>query len=67
MKQLYSSLSTIRRGDWSLKASSFDDQVLICGYNEVTVDSFIKLFYNEETAYLFVESLYDKNSQTYYG
>jgi hypothetical protein len=67
MKQLFSSLSTIRRGDWSIKASSLDDQILICGFNKVTVDSFVELFYNEETAYKFVENLYDKNSQTHYG
>lgn len=67
MKTLFSSLATVRLGDWSLKASSLDDQIFVCGYNEVTVDSFVKLFYSEETAYSFIESLYDKNSETHYG
>ena len=66
MKQLFSSLITTRRGDWSIKASSFDDQIIIVGLNEVTVETFFKMFYNEETAYSFVESLYDKNSEVNY-
>jgi len=66
MKQLFSSLTTTRRGDWSIKASSFDDQIIIIGSNEVTVETFFKMFYNEETAYSFVESLYDKNSEVNY-
>lgn len=63
MKQLFSSLTTTRLGDWSIKASSLDDQIIICGFNEVTVDSFFKLFYSEDIAYIFVEGLYDKNSK----
>lgn len=66
MKQLFSSLTTTHLGDWSIKASSLDDQIIICGHNEVTVDSFFKLFYNEDTAYIFVEGLYDKNSKIGY-
>lgn len=66
MKQLYSSLTTTRLGDWSIKASSLDDQIIICGFNEVTVDSFFKLFYSEDIAYNFVEGLYDKNSKISY-
>lgn len=66
MKQLFSSLTTTRLGDWSIKASSLDDQIIICGYNEVTVDSFFKLFYSEDIAYIFVEGLYDKNSKISY-
>ena len=66
MKQLFSSLTTTRRGDWSIKASSLDDQIIIVGLNEVTVETFFKMFYNEETAYSFVESLYDKNSEVNY-
>jgi hypothetical protein len=66
MKQLFSSLTTTRLGDWSIKASSLDDQIIICGFNEVTVDSFFKLFYSEDIAYIFVEGLYDKNSKIGY-
>lgn len=66
MKSLFSSLTTTRLGDWSIKASSLDDQIIICGFNEVTVDSFFKLFYSEDIAYIFVEGLYDKNSKISY-
>jgi len=56
--------TVVRIGDWQIKASSLDDQILLCGYNQVTVDSFMRLFYNEETAFNFVETLYDKNTKT---
>lgn len=56
--------TTVKKGNWLLKASSLDDQILICGYNEVTVESFMRLFYNEEVAFIFVESLYDKDTKT---
>lgn len=62
MKQLFSSLATTRRGDWSMKASSFDDQILIVGYNGV--DCFVELFYDEEVAHNFIEGLYDQNIKT---
>jgi len=54
----------VKVGNWLVKASSLDDQILLCGYNQVTVDSFIRLFYNEETAFNFVETLYDKDIKT---
>lgn len=56
--------TTVKKGNWLLKASSLDDQILICGYNEVTVESFMRLFYNEEVAFIFVESLHDKDTKT---
>jgi len=46
---------------WQIKASSLDDQILIFGYNETTVDTFFKMFYNEEVAFNFIESLHDQN------
>jgi len=46
-------------GNWLLKASSFDDQIIIVGYNLTTVEFFFKIFYNEETAREFVEKLND--------
>lgn len=64
MKNRLCSLVVVRIGDWQIKASSLDDQILVCGYNQVTVDSFMHLFYNEETAHNFVESLNDKNIKT---
>ena len=56
--------SDVKIGNWLIKASSLDDQILICGYNEVTVDSFVRMFYNEEIAYSFMEKLHDKNIKT---
>lgn len=58
MYNLYS-LSTVKIGDWSIKASSFDDQIIMFGYSEHDVESFIKIFYNENTAFDFIESLHD--------
>lgn len=51
-------------GDWLIKASSLDDQILMCGYKEGTVYTFAKMFYDEEVAYNFVETLYDKDTKT---
>lgn len=48
-------------GDWLLKASSFDDQILIIGFNTSNVDYFFNMFYDEESARSFVEKLNDKN------
>lgn len=56
--------TTVKKGNWLLKASSLDDQILLCGYNQVTVESFMRLFYNEEVAFNFVETLYDKDTKT---
>ena len=58
MYRLYS-LNTVRVGDWSIKASSFDDQIIMFGYCEVSVEGFFKVFYDEESAYKFIESLHD--------
>ena len=58
MYKLYS-LNTVKVGDWSIKASSFDDQIIMFGYSEIDVEGFFKVFYNEETAFNFIESLYD--------
>jgi hypothetical protein len=55
------SLCVVRKGDWLFKASSFDDQILIFGFNDKTVASFTKMFYDEETAYFFMEEIYDKH------
>lgn len=52
---------------WSIKASSLDDQILIFGHSEKKVDSFVKMFYSEEVAFQFIESLYDQNSKACNG
>lgn len=56
--------NTVRIGNWLIKVSSLDDQIMFCGYNQKTVETFFRLFYNEDVAYKFVETLYDKNSKT---
>lgn len=60
-------MQTVLIGDWLIKASSLDDQILISGYKKNTIDSFVVMFYDEETAFLFMEKLYDQNSQTSFG
>lgn len=63
MYKLYS-LNTVKVGNWSVKASSFDDQIIMFGYSEIDVEGFIQVFYDEESAFKFIESLHDKNSET---
>ena len=60
-------MQSVQVGDWLIKASSLDDQILITGYKKDSIDSFVELFYDEETAYSFMEKIYDKNSQNYIG
>lgn len=55
------SLDTVVFGDWLIKASSLDDQILITGFNSNNVDFFTKMFYDEEVAFEFMEKFYDKN------
>jgi len=61
------SLGTVVYGNWLIKASSLDDQILIVVCNKNNVDFFVKMFYDEEVAFKFMESFYDKNSETHYG
>ncbi len=58
-------MKCVQVGDWLIKASSLDDQILVCGYKIGTIDCFVELFYNEETAFLFMEKIYDKNCKTH--
>ena len=44
-------------GNWLIKASSFDDQILIFLHNERTIQTHIKMFYNEEKAHEYIEGL----------
>lgn len=48
-------LQPVRLGDWLIKASSFDDQILIFLYNERIIRTHIKMFYDEEVAHEFIE------------
>jgi len=51
------SLRVVRVGDWLIKASSLDDQILIVCQNQYTMEVRFKLFYNEVIAHKFIESL----------
>lgn len=58
------SLIPVRRGDWIIKASVLDDQILLFFWNECTIENHFAIFYSEEAAYHYIESLYDSNSKT---
>ena len=48
-------LQTVMLGDWLVKASSFDDQILIFLHNEHKVQTHIRMFYDEEKAHEYIE------------
>jgi hypothetical protein len=48
-------LQTVMLGNWLIKASSFDDQILIFLHNERTITTHIKMFYDEEVAHEYIE------------
>lgn len=50
-------LETVNRGDWFIKASVLDEQLLIFLYNPYKIRSIMKIFYNEEEAYNYIESI----------
>lgn len=61
---LFCSLPLVRFGNWSVKASSFDDQIIIFMLNNISMESIFKIFYNEEHAHQYLESLnYDQSNQ----
>lgn len=51
------SLLPVKRNNWLIKASVFDDQILVFFHNPLTLDFFFKIFYNEECAYNFIEKI----------
>lgn len=51
------SLLPVKKGNWILKASVLDDQIMVLFCNVKTLAYFIKMFYNEEDAYIFIEGL----------
>jgi hypothetical protein len=57
MKAPFCTLGVICFGDWLVKASSFDDQILIFFYNEATIEHHTKMFYCENKAFNYVEGL----------
>lgn len=48
-------LVPVKRGDWLIKASVLDDQILIFLWNENIMESRSAIFYNEEVAFQFIE------------
>lgn len=51
------SLQNIKLKDWIIKASVFDDQILIFFVNKNTMVFKCRMFYCEEHAHNFIESL----------
>lgn len=51
------SLLPVKKGDWVLKASVFDDQIMVMFINAKTLAYTLKMFYNEEDAFAFIERL----------
>ena len=58
----YVSLVPVKRGDWILKASVLDDQILIFLWNECIMESRAAIFYCEEKAYNYIERTCNDNS-----
>jgi len=56
------SLLPVRKGRWVLKASVFDDQIMILFHDTETLAYIFKMFYNEEDAYVFIEGLTNDSS-----
>lgn len=55
-------MSVVQIGGWSIKASSLDDQILIIMKNDSIMETHVKLFYCEEKANQFVESLLNNDT-----
>jgi hypothetical protein len=50
-------LESVRRGDWLIKASILDEQMLIFMYNEYTMRCDVGIFYCEEEAHTYIERM----------
>lgn len=55
-------LPTVVFGNWLIKASSFDDQILIFCFNMYTMEHHTRMFYDEETAFYYIEGLINDTS-----
>ena len=53
------SLRPVRMGGWLVKVSLFNEIFLLHAYNESSIDSLFKVFYNEDDVVNFMEALYD--------
>lgn len=63
MNKKFVTLGTVRFGEWLVKASLIDDQILIVGQRVDGMISFIKMFYDERKAHSFIESLNKKTAK----
>lgn len=60
-KHLLVSLKPVIIGDWYIKASSLDgDVIMIITYNKTSLDSTTKFFLDDEEARKYVDSFTDK-------
>ena len=55
-------MGVVNFGNWLVKASSFDDQILIFVFNAYTMEHHTKMFYDEEKAYYYIEGLLNDTS-----
>ena len=51
-----SSLAAIRLGCWNVKVSTLTDQIIIIAFDQITGNFVMKVFYDELTAFNFLES-----------
>ena len=51
------SLIPVKRKNWVIKASVFDDQILVFFHNPLTLAYFLKMFYNEESAFNYINEI----------
>lgn len=57
MKVRFCSLQMLRRGNWLIKASTLDDQILIFMLNENTMEHQTLMFYNDDSAFQYIEGI----------
>ena len=54
---MFASLDAVYYDEWVIKVSVLAGQTLIAGYNKASLDSFIKICYNEEEVEKFLEKI----------
>lgn len=62
MRPRLCTIGVVQFRDWLVKASSFDDQILIFVFNERTMEHHTKMFYDEEKAHVYIEGLVNDTS-----
>lgn len=62
-------LKAIKVNNWIIKASVFDEQILILFFNTATMYSIVRVFINEDEAHDFLERVIknDPGIKDYYG